>query len=158
MSKEQLTKIWVELPNHLEISGESMWAEYLGNNQYKIKNIPFYAYGLNYNDIVIAEAESEELKPVIKTLVKYSGHETIRVIFLQDQNKIESKNIIDSIIDDHIGYEGKNEIEFTLNVTPKGNYNSLYDELEKLEKNGILSFETCETRVENSFDDFPENG
>lgn len=132
-----------------------MWADDLGNDNYQIKNIPFYAYGLNYDDIVYAEAESENLKPEIKRLIKASGHQTLRVIFTGDTTKEENISTLESIRTEHVGYEGINESQFALNVTPEGDYNQLYDALEKLEEKNILSFETCEARVEGSFDDEP---
>ncbi|MEP5943149.1 MAG: DUF4265 domain-containing protein, partial [Balneola sp.] len=81
MSDERLTKIFIDLPNHWAIGGEALWAEPLGNDLYKIENIPFYAYGLNYHDIVRTNSQSAELKPEIKELVKASGHKTFRVFF-----------------------------------------------------------------------------
>ena len=132
-----------------------MWADDLGDNKYQIKNIPFYAYGLNYDDIVYAEAESEDLKPEIKRLIEASGHQTLRVIFTGDTDKEENISTLEAIRTEHIGYEGLNDSQFALNVTPKGDYNQLYDALEELEEKNVLSFETCEARVEGSFDDEP---
>jgi hypothetical protein len=153
MNKPKSVKLRVDLPYHLEVGGESMWADDLGNNRYQIKNIPFYAYGLNFEDIVFAEAESEELKPEIKKLLEESGHQTIRVIFTGDTSKEENIKTIEAIRNEHVGYEGNNHSQFALNVTPEGDYNQLYDALEELEEKKVLSFETCEARVEGSFDD-----
>jgi hypothetical protein len=155
MNETKSVKLRIDLPHHWAIGGESMWADDLGNNRYQIKNIPFYAYGLNFDDIVFAEAESEEFKPEIKKLIEASGHQTIRIIFTGDTSKDENIKTIESIRTEHVGYEGKNDSEFALNVTPEGNYNQLYDALEELEAKKVLSFETCEARVEGSFDDEP---
>lgn len=155
MNNEELVKIRVDLPNHLAIGGESMWAKNLSNGHYQIKNIPFYAYGLNFDDIVIAKAASDDLKPEIISLAKSNGHQTLRIIFTDDLGKEEHIEIIESIRTEHIGYEGMNSNHFALNVTPEGDYNALYDALEALEEKEILSFETCEARVDGSFDDAP---
>ena len=155
MSKPESVKLRIDLPHHWAIGGESMWADDLGNNKYQIKNIPFYAYGLNYGDIVYAEAESEDLKPEIKRLIEPSGHQTLRVIFTGDTSKEVNINTIESVRTEHVGYEGLNDNQFALNITPEGDYNRLYDALEELEEKGILSFETCEARVEGGFDDEP---
>jgi hypothetical protein len=156
MSNEESIKIRVDLPNHYAVGGESMWAKSLGNNQYQIKNIPFYAYGLNFDDVVFAEAESDEFKPEAKSLIKANGHKTIRVIFTDDRSQEEHIELIESIKTQYIGYEGMNENLFALNVTPEGDYNSLYDSLALLEEKKVLSFETCEAKYERSFDDLPE--
>ncbi|MFZ6820073.1 DUF4265 domain-containing protein [Undibacterium sp. Ji22W] len=155
MSNPKSVKLRVDLPHHWAIGGESMWADDLGDNKYQIKNIPFYAYGLNYDDIVLAEAESEEFKPEIKKLLEASGHRTLRIMFTGDKTKEENIKTIESIRTEHIGYEGLNDNQFAVNVTPEGNYNQLYDALEELEEKKFLSFETCEARVEGSFDDVP---
>gem|GEM_PF-6499980 len=54
-----------------------------------MRNTPFYAYGINFKDIVIAKAESEELRPSISKIHEYSGHKTLRVIFLDDTSEAE---------------------------------------------------------------------
>lgn len=50
MSKEELAKIYIDLLNHWAIGGECLWATPLGNNLYRIENVPFYAYGLSFKD------------------------------------------------------------------------------------------------------------
>lgn len=34
-----------------EVDIETPWADYLGNDQYQLKNFPFYYYGLSYDDL-----------------------------------------------------------------------------------------------------------
>jgi hypothetical protein len=153
MNIPKSVKLWIDLHHHWEIGGESMWADDLGDNKYQIKNIPFYAYGLNFDDIVFAEAESEEFKPEIKRLLKPSGHRTLRIIFTGGASKEENIKILESIRTEHVGYEGRSDFQFSMNITLEGDYNQTYDALEKLEEKSILSFETCEARIEDSFDD-----
>ena len=152
MNSKSLVKLHVDLPNHWAVGGESMWAKPLGENLYQIKNIPFFSYGLNYDDIVKAITEDSDLNPEIIEVVETSGHQTLRIIFTDDKSKAEHIAIIESIRNEHIGYEGWDEDQFTLNVTPLGNYDEFFDKLEELELQGILSFETCEQFIEGSFD------
>jgi hypothetical protein len=152
MNSKSLVKLHVDLPNHWAVGGESMWAKPLGENLYQIKNIPFFAYGLNYDDIVKAIAENSDLNPEIIEVVETSGHQTFRIIFTDNNSKAEHIAIIESIRTEHIGYEGWDEDQFTLNVTPSGNYDALFDKLDELELQGILSFESCEHCIEGSFD------
>ncbi|MCH1919383.1 DUF4265 domain-containing protein [Shewanella sp. A3A] len=53
---ENLVKIRIELEpeNALEAGSETLWAEPLGNNLYKLQNSLFGAYGFSYLDIVQA--------------------------------------------------------------------------------------------------------
>jgi len=78
---DDLTKIVVDLPNHWATGGESMWARPLGEDLFEVRNIPFYAYGLNFLDIVRAVEPSPDKKPVVLELVKSSRHKTLRVSF-----------------------------------------------------------------------------
>ncbi len=154
---EKLTKIHIPLPNHWATGGESLWALPLGNNNYQIKNIPFYAYGLNYDDIVEALPPDTNSKPIIKKLLKQNGHITIRVIFLGDIVKQDAINMMDEITADKgSGYEGISTKYFAIDIEPDGNYDSILDKLDKLESKEIISYETCEQRIENSFDSEPE--
>lgn len=63
---------------------ESVWASKLSDNNYKIDNIPFYAYGFACNDIVSTEEHSEQL--YVSELVEPSGNSTIRLLFENIEN------------------------------------------------------------------------
>lgn len=157
MSEEGLEKVHIDLPNHWAIGGESMWAEPLGNDLYKIENIPFYAYGLNFHDVVRATADSDELKPEIRELVEPSGHRTFRVFFEKHLERSEQEEVLNSMKDLTISYERANSTYFALDMKPEGNYQVVFDRLDELEQQNILGFETCEARVEGSFDDASED-
>ena len=157
MSEEGLEKIHIGLPNHWAIGGESMWAEPLGNDLYKIENVPFYAYGLNFHDIVRATSDSDELKPEIRELIESSGHRTFRVFFKKHVERNQQEEILNSMKDLTISYERANSIYFALDMQPEGDYQAVFDRLDELEQQNLLGFETCDARVEGSFDDAPED-
>jgi len=146
----------VDLPNHWGTGGESMWAEPLGNDLYRIENVPFYTYGLNNQDIVRATADSENLKPEIRELVVGGGHRTFRVIFEKSLDKTKQETILDSLKCFGIAYERANQTYVALDMEPGADYQATIDQLTKLEQQGVLGFETCEARVEGSFDDKPD--
>ena len=152
MNSNALVKLHVDLPNHWSVGGESMWAKPVGENLYQLKNIPFFAYGLNYNDTVMAIAKHDDLKPEILEIVETSGHQTLRVLFTDNKSKTEHIAIIESIRTEHIGYEGWDNDQFTFNVKPSGNYDEFFDKLDELELQDVLSFESCEQQTEGSFD------
>ena len=156
MSEEGLEKIHIDLPNHWAIGGESMWAEPLGNDLYKIENVPFYAYGLNFHDVVRATADSDELKPEIRELVEQSGHRTFRVFFKKHVERDQQEEILNSMNDLTISYERANDVFFSLDMQPEGDYEAIFDRLDELEQENLLGFETCERKLEGSFDDLPE--
>lgn len=62
---------------------EQLWAEPLGNNLFKIDSVPFYVKGISCEDVVEASPDSEgELR--FRSLVKPSGHNTLRVIVFRE--------------------------------------------------------------------------
>ena len=156
MSEEGLEKIHIDLPNHWAIGGESMWAEPLGDNLYQIENVPFYAYGLNFHDIVRAIPESADRQPEILEVIKPGGHRTFRVFFKKHISRDQQEEYLNSLAPLAISYERANDIYFSLDMQPSGDYQAVFDRLEELEQENVLGFETCEERMEGSFDDLPE--
>jgi len=46
--EEELTKNYVETPNHRRWGGESLWAKSLRNGKYGIRSVPFAAHGIGW--------------------------------------------------------------------------------------------------------------
>lgn len=156
MHEEALVKIHIDLPHHWAIGGEAFWATPLGNDLYRIENVPFYAYGLNFHDIVKATPESNETIPEIRELIEASGHRTFRVFFEKEVDQEQQIELLNSLRELNISYERANAIYFSLDMAPEGNYQAVFDQLDAWEQRGLLGFETCEARMEGSFDDVPE--
>jgi len=151
MNEDILTKVHVDLPGHEEMGGESFWAEDLGNDLYRLRNVPFYAYGLSFYDVVYARADSEEVKPSILRVHEYGGHKTLRVVFLDEDSSEQRTNRLKQLNEFKAYHENANGYLFAIDVEPEGNYGRVYDLLSKWENDGILSFETCEARGESGF-------
>ena len=68
---------------HLRDTGvgtESVWAEPLGDDRYRIRNSPFYAYGFSFLDVVHAHLGSDEASfPIVTEAIVRSGHSTYRL-------------------------------------------------------------------------------
>ena len=157
MSDEKLTKLHIDLPNHWATGGESMWAESLGQDLYRIRNVPFFAYGINFYDVVRATTDSPELKPEIREVVEPSGHRTLRLIFKRNVDREKQVALLDQLQKFKATYERADEINVAIDIEPDGSYNDVFDQLDEWENEGLLSFETCETRLEGSFDGLPED-
>ena len=152
MTEENITKIHVDLPNNEDVGGESFWAEDLGSDLYRIRNVPFYAYGINFYDIVHAKSESEELKPSILNVHDYGGHKTLRVIFVDKSSKEERIAKLKELHEFKAYHENANGTLFAIDVEPEGDYGRVCDILYEWENEGILSYETCEAREDGKFD------
>jgi hypothetical protein len=153
---ESLVKIYVDLPNHAEFGSESMWAKPLGSDRYEIRNNPFYAYGLNFMDIVIAVPNSKESKPAIKSVFSKSGHTALRVIFLSVLEYDERIRVLENLKVHKCFFEGANKSYFSLDIEPDGNLKLVKDILDKLESQNILGYETCEQKEQGHFGPAPE--
>ena len=156
MNEEGLVKVRIGLPNHWAIGGEAMWAEPLGNDLYRLENVPFFAYDLNLHDVVRATPDAEGQIPEIREVVERSGRRTFRIYFEDHIEADQRKEILDSLRELTISWEQQNAIHYSLDMRPEGNYHNVFDRLTELEEQNIIGFETCEARVEGSFDDSPE--
>ena len=152
MSEDNLTKIHLDLPRNEEVGGESFWAENLGDDLYRLRNTPFHAYGINFYDIVYAKAQSEDLKPSILKVHKYSGHKTLRVIFLDKASAEERSARLKELNKYKAYHENADGTLFAIDVEPDGDYGAVCDMLHKWENEGVLSYETCEAREGFGFD------
>src|SRR6266481_286367 len=78
-NEENMVKITIPLPadNLAGAATESVWAEPQADGIYRVKNVPFYAKGISYDDIV--EAAPEDGVLTFKRVVQHSGHSTYRI-------------------------------------------------------------------------------
>lgn len=156
LSEENLTKLHIDLPHHWGTGGESLWAEELGSDLYRIRNVPFFAYGLNFFDVVRATADSPDLKPEIREIVKPSGHKTLRLFFEDSVDRDEQVKLLESLHEYKAYYERANGIHVAIDIEPEGSYQDVCNRLSEWENAGLLSYETCEARIPGSFDDVLE--
>ena len=152
MGEDNLTKIYLDLPRNEEVGGESFWAEDLGDDLYRMRNTPFYAYGINFYDIVYAKAQSEDRKPSILKVHEYGSHKTLRVIFLDESSAEERPARLKELNKYKAYHENANGTLFAIDVEPDGDYRAVCDILYKWENEGVLSYETCEAREGCGFD------
>ncbi|MDR2678350.1 MAG: DUF4265 domain-containing protein [Zoogloeaceae bacterium] len=155
---DNLVKVHIDLPNHWWFKGESLWAKPLGDDLYEIQNVPFCAYGLNCGDVVFAKANSPDLKPEIRSVVRRSGQKTLRVFFGDElSEKEEQKPYIEEIERMDAWVERAHSTVICINVNATGDYAAICTYLESLENSVGVEFETCEERIPGSFDDLPES-
>jgi len=154
-AEPELTKIHIDLPNHWWHKGESLWARPLGNNAYEIENIPFCAYGLNCGDVVLATADSPDLKPEVRSVIRTSGNQTLRVSFCDRLSKEEQQSVVSTLESMGAELERATAQFVCINVPPTLDPQAVRGYLAKQESEGVLEYETCEERVLGSFDDRP---
>jgi hypothetical protein len=155
MTEEKLVKIRVDLPEHWAgVSGESMWTIDLGNDEYELQNIPFYAYGLNLGDVVWATAAASDQKPQAHAVRRRSGHETLRIIFFKPASAEFRTAVLKEVESLGCEWEGLDDDYFAVDVPPSVDYEAVRDYL-RLQPEDELDYETCETQVAGSFSSAP---
>jgi hypothetical protein len=154
--EEALTKIRLDLPNHPLMKGESMWAKHVGGHRYEVRNIPFYAYGLSFYDVVEAIAPSPADKPVIRRVVEPGGHRTLRVMFTDAVPRAERGDLLATLNVHRAYFENADGKLYAIDVEPGGDYDLVREQLDGWSIGGKLDYETCEPRVAGSFDAAPE--
>jgi len=130
-----------------------MWALPLGGNLYEIRNTPFYAYGINWGDIVRADSNDPKLKPEVREVVAASGNKTLRVFLNKELSQAEQDAVLSSLQYLGISWERANDHYVAIDVHPGSDYQAVCDKLIEFEREGTLAYETCEAREAGSFDD-----
>lgn len=128
------TKIGIETSSNEsdDVDVEFPWADHLGGNRYQLKNYPFYAYGVSFDDIVEAHTKYEDDPyPYLAKVLEKSGHRTLRILL--DESIKESKRsiaILEYLASIGCGYEGMGgERYFVINVQPHCDFDAVRDYL-----------------------------
>lgn len=156
MVEESMVKVHIDLPNHWGTGGEALWARSLGDDRYQIDNVPFFAYDLNFRDIVEAVADAPDLKPSVRRVLERSGHRTMRVMFSDKVALEERLRLLHSLAPLHVSFENNNSSHFALDLELAADMTKVRKQLDRWLAAEILDYETCEARVPGSFDDVPE--
>lgn len=144
MSHEDLTRVHVDLPDNPNAGGESMWARPLGNDLYELRNNPFYAYGLNFLDIVRAVPSAPDRKPSVLQVVRRSGHRTIWVTFVDNSSPDERAERLTILNGWRAFFEGADGTYFVLDVEPEGDFAAVMAQLSAWRDEGVLTYHTGE--------------
>lgn len=153
MAEEHLVKLYVELPNHFGTGGESVWAAPLGGDRYEVRNIPFRAYGLNYLDVVEARAIRAGSRPTVLRVLQSGGHRTLRVRFLNESTSdFERVDLLRAFERLGASFEAATRAYIAIDLPPECLHDQVIAELERLQLDGVLEYESCEPRVPGSFD------
>jgi Domain of unknown function (DUF4265) len=99
---------------------ETLWAQALGSDRYRIDNSPFFACGVSLHDIVLAPADPAEGMPTFQQVLAKSGNRTVRVFF---NPPVKAGNASDKILQGLVamgcGYEGAYSAYTAINI-PSG--------------------------------------
>lgn len=122
------------------LAEETLWIEPLDDNKYQVKNVPFFAPNIAYNDIITVEDDEGNL--YFEELVKASEHSTIQIVIFNEQ---ETNEIVKNIEKFGCSWEGmENQTILAVDVPPSVNYNILKKYLDKNLTENIFDYkEAC---------------
>jgi uncharacterized protein DUF4265 len=154
-STSGLTKVRVDLPHHPTTGGEALWAYPIGSDLYELRNVPMFAYGLNYRDIVLATSDSPDALPEIRKVVKRNGHRTLRVVFATNVPEAKKVELLQSLRFLSTSFERATDRFFALDLAPRADLARVRAVLDDWNARGWSEYETCEPRSRGRFDDTP---
>lgn len=122
------------------LAEEKLWIEKIHDGNYKIKNIPFFAPNLAYDDII--SIEEDEGRLYFEDLIQPSGHSTIQIVVL---NTEKTNEIIENIEKFGCFWEGMdNQSYLAVNILSSINYTGIKQYLESMLDNNFLDYkEAC---------------
>jgi len=126
------------------IAVETLWAEFKEDIKYQIKNIPFFAPNIAFNDIITVEEENGNLH--FDEIITTSEHSTIQIVFFNEKE-------IDKVIKDiellNCSWEGMyNQKLLAIDVPPNVNYSIVKEYLTTQFNSNIIDFkESCLSEI-----------
>lgn len=138
---DAFVKVSFELPEGSPYGVESLWAEKMTEDEYRLDNSPFYVYGYSHQDVVKAIEVNGEL--VAQGSCLRGGHSTYRVFLSTglDADSPETRDYWRRLKDLGCSYEGAYNRLFAIDVPPSADIFAVYRILEEGEKAGIWEFE-----------------
>lgn len=115
----------IRLKRSDESESETLWAVRVAENQYRLDNSPFFAFGLSWQDIVETQVGPDGTLGYIRTIEK-SGNRTVRIVFTEYPSTDErSRTVLEEIRKLGCSYEGMQPKLVSINVPPDVSLESL---------------------------------
>ena len=129
-----------EFPDH---ATEVAWAEQIGPLHYRLRNLPFFARGVSFGDVV--RVRTSDSWPIVEEVIGRSGHSTYRVIC--DRTAFERR--WPTVAATGCTYERADDRLVAIDVPPEADIHRVYAALEAGETAGDWEFEEghCGHRV-----------
>ncbi|MDQ0065121.1 DUF4265 domain-containing protein [Chryseobacterium lathyri] len=123
-----------------KIAEERLWIEQKSDSEYQIKNIPFFAPNLAFNDIISVEDDDGDF--YFEDIIKASEHSTIQIVMFDD-TKIE--DVLKSLEEFGCSWEGMDgQTIIAVDVPPSVNYSDIQEYLQKMLSDNVFDYkEAC---------------
>src|ERR1700731_3165741 len=138
---ENMVKVTIPLQedNLAGAASESVWAEPQGNGTYTVKNVPFYAKGISFDDLVKAERENDVL--MFKDVIRHSGHSTYRVFAKDGRTDPDAVALLETLKKMHCNIEPATDKLVGVDVLPEADISKVYATLQEAERSRKIDFQ-----------------
>jgi hypothetical protein len=109
----ELVKVRLRAPDG---TVETPWAIALGDGRFRLDNIPFFAYGISADDVIVAAPAHDGFLDFVR-VDEPSGNRTLRVMFKDKVGKTEP--LLPRLTEMGVGWEGAFAKLFALTVPPE---------------------------------------
>lgn len=118
---------------------ESLWAEPIAEDRYRLRNVPFLVFGFSEQDVIIAQEDDGILR--VTGVAARAGHSTYRLVLPEDTN--EEKFLEDWVRLGELGctYERATRRYVAIDVPPCADIYAVYQVLEEGERACQWEFE-----------------
>jgi hypothetical protein len=140
--RPDLVKVRFELdPNAWHgVGTETLWAEAMGADRYRLQNSPFYAKDVSFEDVVLARP-NQRGELVVERPVVRSGRSTYRIIPGHPVGSPEFERLWARLSLMGCTYEGTDGSLLAVDVPPSADIFAVYAVLEEGEAGEVWSFE-----------------
>lgn len=123
-----------------KIAEERLWIEQKSESEYQLKNIPFFAPNLAFNDIISVEDDDGDF--YFEDLIKASEHSTIQIVMFNNKQIDDVLKNLEELRCSWEGMDGQKII--AVDVPPSVNYAEVQEYLQKMQANNIFDYkEAC---------------
>ena len=117
---------------------ERLWAEPLGNDRFRIRNTPFYVFGVSNDDVVLAA--DVERQTVFSRVVLRSGHSTYRLRL--EAHDLSASSFVQGWTPlQELGCSYEEGPVLAVDVPPAADIYAVYELLQAGEDAGVWEFE-----------------
>ena len=121
---------------------ESVWAEKITETRCRIRNTPFYAKGVSFEDVVFVQRQDGDL--FFKSTSIAAGHSTYRILLEKNVSNTEFLkywNLLEKLGCSYESADKGKMLLLAVDVPPNVDIHKAYDLLDKGEKAEVWGFE-----------------
>jgi hypothetical protein len=149
-TSEGLVRIRIRLEGAAEAgpAEDTVWAESLGSDRYRVESCPFFAYGISRDDVVRAAESPGEGGPVLDDVLEKGGHRTLRLTLgpSVDLRSAAVQRTLEKLIDLGCTHELLRPRLVAIDLPPEVDLEVATELLQQASKAGALSWEWADPR------------